>query len=105
MSASAAWDYGAWTGTAADFHDTSLIRGKTPVVTVASTGASGTPANIARAVNGVDDDLRLAIDRLYTWTWDDPVYLTSFRIFFRNSLKRDVSSRALYISLPLSTRL
>ena len=85
VSASAAWDYGAWTSAAADFHATSLIRTKLPVVTVASTGADGTPANIARAVNGVDDDLRLANDRLYTWTWDDPVYLTSFRVFYKHT--------------------
>ena len=85
VSAGAAWDYGAWTSAAADFHDGNLLRGSLPVVTVATTGADGTPSNLARAVNGVDDDIRLAINRLYTWTWDDPVYLTSFRIFYKHS--------------------
>jgi len=84
VSAGARWDYGAWTGTAADFHE-NVLSNRLPVVTVASTGADGTPSNLARATNGRDDDLRLAIDRLYTWTWNDPVYLTSFRIFFRNN--------------------
>jgi hypothetical protein len=85
VAGGAVWDYGAWTSAAADFHDGNLLRGSLPAVTVASTGADGTPANLARAVNGADDDLRLVNDRLYMWMWENPVYLTSFRIFYKHS--------------------
>ncbi|MBQ6339509.1 MAG: hypothetical protein IJI36_10215, partial [Kiritimatiellae bacterium] len=85
VAAGVAWDYGAWTSAAADFHAGNLLRGSLPTVTVAYTGADGTPANLARVTNGTDDDLRLVNGRLYTWTWDDPVYLTSFRIFYKHT--------------------
>ena len=85
VAAGVRWEYGSWT--TADFHAGNLLYNQTPEVTVASTGASAVPSNVGFATNGKDDDLRLPPDRLYTWTWgkENPVYLTSFRIFYKHS--------------------
>ena len=77
MSAGVRWDYGTWSGSASDFHAGNLLRDETLKAvfgaTVASTGASVSPGNPERVANGTDDDHRLLADRLYTWTWENPV--------------------------------
>ena len=84
VSASSAWVYGQWSGTVAAFQD-NLLRGKQPAATVASTGATATEANLARTVNGAEDSYYLFADRQFTWTWETPVYLTAFRVFYKNN--------------------
>lgn len=84
VSASSAWVFGQWSGTVAAFQD-NLLRGKQPAATIASTGATATEANLARTVNGAEDSYYLYADRQFTWTWDAPVYLTAFRVFYKNN--------------------
>ena len=85
VAASSAWTFGKWTSAAADFHATSLLRNKPMEATVASTGTAATEAYPARVANGADDYYELYPDRLFTWTWSDPVYLTAFRVFYNAS--------------------
>ena len=84
--AGSSWTFGQWTSDAANFHATSLLRDVLPAEAVdTATGAAATEANPNRLVNGTDDYYELYPNRRLAWTWVDPVYLTSFRVFYNAS--------------------
>ena len=92
VPAGAVWEYGNWKVATSSFSTTSLISGKSPAVTVASTGESISMSNPANTTDRADDHVPLVANRTLEWTWDSPVYLTAFRVFFKdNSNKGSVN--------------
>ena len=82
----AAWTYGQWSGTAADFDAGNVLRGTVPEVTVASSGAASSITYQSGLCDGLfgdsDKGSQVSADLLLSWRWAEPVWLGALRLFY-----------------------